>query len=111
MKYLTRSRLRRRGRNRRASSRPSANLLTMKILVTGSAGHLGEALVRTLSDSAHEVLGLVVQPSPYTTSTGSIVDAEVVTHAMRGADVVLHTATLHKPHVVTHSRREFVDTN
>src|SRR5262245_25458967 len=106
-----RSRRRRRGRKPRASSRPSANPLTMKILVTGSAGHLGEALVRTLGDSGHEVLGLDVQPSPYTTSTGSIVDADVVSQAMRGVDVVLHTAALHKPHVVTHSRREFVDTN
>jgi nucleoside-diphosphate-sugar epimerase len=30
----------------------------MRILVTGSSGHLGEALVRTLSDSGHEVTGL-----------------------------------------------------
>lgn len=26
-------------------------------------------------------------------------------------DAVVHTATLHKPHVVTHSRQNFVDTN
>ena len=30
---------------------------------------------------------------------------------MTGADAVLHTATLHKPHVGTHARQEFVDTN
>jgi UDP-glucose 4-epimerase len=30
---------------------------------------------------------------------------------MRGADVVLHAATLHKPHVATHSREAFVETN
>jgi UDP-glucose 4-epimerase len=30
---------------------------------------------------------------------------------MRGVDAVLHAATLHKPHVVTHSRQLFVDTN
>jgi len=30
---------------------------------------------------------------------------------MNGVDAVLHTATLHKPHVVTHSRQSFVDTN
>ena len=83
----------------------------MRILVTGSAGHLGEALIRTLSGSPHEVVGLDVQPSPYTTITGSIADAAVVTRAMRGVEAVLHTATLHKPHIVTHSRREFVDTN
>ena len=34
-----------------------------------------------------------------------------MTKAMQGVEGVLHTATLHKPHVVTHSRREFVDTN
>lgn len=30
---------------------------------------------------------------------------------MRGVGVVFHAATLHKPHVVTHSRQAFVDTN
>jgi nucleoside-diphosphate-sugar epimerase len=30
---------------------------------------------------------------------------------MEGVDAVLHTATLHKPHVFTHSRQDFVDTN
>jgi UDP-glucose 4-epimerase len=30
---------------------------------------------------------------------------------MRGVDAVLHAATLHKPHVATHSRQAFVDTN
>jgi UDP-glucose 4-epimerase len=30
---------------------------------------------------------------------------------MRGVDAVLHTATLHKPHIVTHSRQDFVDAN
>jgi hypothetical protein len=30
---------------------------------------------------------------------------------MAGVDTVLHTATLHKPHVITHSRRSFVETN
>jgi len=38
----------------------------MRVLVTGSAGHLGEALMRTLADSADEVLGLDIKPSPFT---------------------------------------------
>ena len=29
----------------------------------------------------------------------------------RGVRAVLHAATLHKPHVATHSRQDFVDTN
>jgi nucleoside-diphosphate-sugar epimerase len=82
----------------------------LKILLTGSAGHLGEALGRTLS-GLHEVIGLDLRASPYTTVVGSIVDPAVVEAALRGVDAVIHAATLHKPHVVTHSRREFVDTN
>jgi UDP-glucose 4-epimerase len=30
----------------------------MKILVTGSSGHLGEALVRTLKSANHDVVGV-----------------------------------------------------
>jgi UDP-glucose 4-epimerase len=83
----------------------------MRILVTGSAGHLGEALARTLQDAGHEVVGLDVAAGPCTSIVGSIVDANVVAEAMAGANAVLHTATLHKPHIVTHTRREFVDAN
>jgi nucleoside-diphosphate-sugar epimerase len=83
----------------------------MKILVTGSAGHLGEALVRTLQNTAHEVVGLDRTPSSFTNNVGSITDRGCVRQCMRGVEAVLHTATLHKPHVGTHSRQEFVETN
>jgi len=83
----------------------------MKILVTGGAGHLGEALMRLLGDTGHEAVGLDVLESPYTTHVGSITDAGVVREAMRGVDAVLHTATLHKPHVATHAMTRFVEVN
>jgi UDP-glucose 4-epimerase len=83
----------------------------MKILVTGSAGHLGEALMRTLRDSHHEPVGLDVLSSPFTDLVGSIVDRGIVRKAMHRADAVLHAATLHKPHVATHRRQDFVDVN
>ena len=83
----------------------------MKILVTGSAGHLGEALVRTLRDANHEVVGLDLKASPFTSHVGSIVDRDVVRRAMAGVRIVYHAATLHKPHVATHGRQDFVDTN
>jgi nucleoside-diphosphate-sugar epimerase len=83
----------------------------MRVLVTGSSGHLGEALVRTLRDAGHEVIGLDVNASPFTSSVGSIVDRATVKQCMRGVDAVLHAATLHKPHVATHGRQDFVDTN
>src|SRR3954462_15600092 len=83
----------------------------MRVLVTGSAGHLGEALVRTLRERGEDVVGLDVLPSPSTDVVASGTDRAAVRAAMAGADPVLHTATLHKPHVGSHSRQEFVDTN
>ena len=83
----------------------------MKILVTGSSGHLGEALVRTLRDLKHETVGLDILESPFTTQVGSVADRACVARCMRGAQAVLHAATLHKPHVATHPMQEFIDTN
>ncbi len=83
----------------------------MRILVTGSSGHLGEALVRTLRNSQHDVVGLDIAPSPFTQAVGSVADRSFVRQCMQGVDAVLHTATLHKPHVATHTKQDFVDTN
>jgi UDP-glucose 4-epimerase len=83
----------------------------VRILVTGSAGHLGEALVRVLSETGHEVVGLDLLASEFTEVVGSIADRDCVRGAMAGVDAVMHSATLHKPHVGSHGRREFVDTN
>lgn len=83
----------------------------MKALVTGSSGHLGEALMRTLAAQGHAATGLDIVPGPFTTMLGSIADPACVARGMKDAQVVFHTATLHKPHVATHSRQAFVDTN
>jgi UDP-glucose 4-epimerase len=83
----------------------------MKILVTGSAGHLGEALMRTFQSSGHSALGADRLRSPYTQRVGSLTDRAFVRECVRHADAVLHAATLHKPHVATHTPQQFVDTN
>jgi nucleoside-diphosphate-sugar epimerase len=83
----------------------------MTILVTGSAGHLGEALVRTLRAAGRPVAGLDRLVTPYTTHVGSIVDRAVVRRSMAGVEAVVHAATLHKPHVATHSRQDYLDVN
>ena len=81
------------------------------ILVTGSSGHLGEALMRTFRSSGQSALGVDIKPSRFTDRVGSIVDRAFVRDCMIGVTNVIHTATLHKPHVVTHTRQDFVDTN
>lgn len=83
----------------------------MKILVTGSSGHLGEALMRSLVSSEYQAIGIDIKDSAFTTHVGSISEPEFAQHCMQGIDAVLHAATLHKPHVATHSRQDFVDTN
>jgi UDP-glucose 4-epimerase len=83
----------------------------MRILVTGSAGHLGEALVRVLGQEGHDVRGLDILASAFTGVVGSIADRAVVRDCVRGVDAVLHAATLHKPHVGSHRRADFVETN
>jgi UDP-glucose 4-epimerase len=83
----------------------------MKFLVTGSSGHLGEALVRTLIDKKHEVIGIDLNRSHFTNRIGSITDRSHIKKCMKDVDIVLHAATLHKPHMMTHSRHNFIDTN
>jgi UDP-glucose 4-epimerase len=83
----------------------------VRILVTGSAGHLGEALVRTLRNSGHDVVGLDRLDAAHTDVVASITDRAAVRSVIAGADAVMHTATLHKPHVASHPRQAFVDTN
>lgn len=67
--------------------------------------------MRTLQNTSHNVVGLDIVQSHFTSTVGSIADRCYVRQCMQGVDAVLHTATLHKPHLITHSRRAFVDTN
>jgi UDP-glucose 4-epimerase len=83
----------------------------MKILITGSAGHLGEALMRSLEGTEHEATGLDIKSSPFTRRVGSIAERSFVKRCLHDVNVVLHTATLHKPHIASHTRQDFVDTN
>ena len=83
----------------------------MTILVTGSAGHLGEAILRTLRGRGSPVHGVDLKRSEFTDAVGSITDPDFVRRQMVGVSAIIHTATLHKPHVATHTRQDFVDTN
>lgn len=83
----------------------------MTFLVTGSSGHLGEALVRVLRKQGKRAVSLDIKPGEFTDHVGSITDAALVGRLMGDVDHVLHAATLHKPHVETHSRQDFIHTN
>jgi UDP-glucose 4-epimerase len=83
----------------------------MTVLVTGSAGHLGEALMRTLRARGRPAYGIDLKPSAFTDMVGSITDPGFVRQAVIGVRSIVHAATLHKPHVETHGNRDFLDVN
>jgi UDP-glucose 4-epimerase len=67
--------------------------------------------MRTLPHEGHEPIGLDVTPSAFTREVGSITDRPFVRARMRGVQPVVRKATLHKPHVARHSRRDYVEVN
>jgi len=67
--------------------------------------------VRMLRSLGREVVGVDLRDGPFTSRIGSIADRTFARETLQGVDAVLHAATLHKPHVATHSRNEFVETN
>jgi UDP-glucose 4-epimerase len=83
----------------------------MRVLVTGSTGHLGDALVQELRRDGHSVTGVDIVAGPTTDLVVSITDRGAIRAAMGGVDAVIHSATLHKPHISSHSRADFIDVN
>ena len=83
----------------------------MHVLVSGSSGHLGDAVLQLLPGAGHEGTGLDLKPGRRTDIVASVTDRAALRSALAGADAVIHAATLHKPHVASHARQDFVDTN
>ncbi len=77
-----------------------------KILITGTSGHIGSALARALQRK-YQVIGIDLNPGPYTTHCLDIVDNKNVIHLARNVDAIIHTAALHAPHVGIHSDEQF----
>lgn len=67
--------------------------------------------MRSLRAAGDQPVGVDVVDSEYTDIVGSIADRAVVQSCIKDCEAVVHTATLHKPHVGTHARQDFVDTN
>lgn len=85
----------------------------MRILVTGSSGWLGAALVPRLQAAGHAVFGLDPRPAATTALVGSIADRALVRAAIgdNRIDAIVHGGALHKPNIETHAREDFVAVN
>lgn len=88
------------------------------VLVTGACGHLGYALMLSLPNYGYSPVGVDLLPATesdeHHVHVGSLSDPEFCASIFEQYPTlryVLHTATLHKPHVGSHSKSEFIDTN
>ena len=67
---------------------------SQRVLVTGSAGHIGRAVCRALQAAGHSVRGLDIFETPGVPGShiGSITEPATLDSAMDGIDIVIHLA-------------------
>jgi UDP-glucose 4-epimerase len=83
----------------------------MRVLITGSSGFLGDEIARQLRSAGHNTLGVDLRQGPHTDQVGDLADRALMRALVGQADAVVHTASLHAPHVSVRSRQDFVATN
>lgn len=69
------------------------------VMVTGTSGRVGAAVAGALTGAGFNVRGVDRAPGRWTSVTGDLRDPVVRRAAARGADIVVHAAALHAPHV------------
>ena len=82
----------------------------MRVLVTGSSGQLG-AVISSMLSKEHSITGVDSLPGKYTSHTGDITNYEFVLSVTKDVEIIIHTCSLHAPHLKTHSSEDFINTN
>ncbi|MFG2503765.1 NAD-dependent epimerase/dehydratase family protein [Streptomyces sp. NPDC048441] len=77
------------------------------VVVTGSSGRVGAALAAALDAAGWVVRGVDRVPGPWTSVVGDLRNRPVQLAALQSADVLVHTAALHAPHVGRQTDEEF----
>jgi UDP-glucose 4-epimerase len=77
------------------------------VAVTGSSGLVGAAVVRELLTGGWTVRGADRVPGPCTEVVGDLLEPSVRHDLLAGADVLVHAAALHAPHVGKVSDADF----
>ncbi len=79
----------------------------MHILLTGSGGRVGQAILARLQSAAITVSTFDRNETTRPTWLGDVADSKLLDQALRGMDAVIHTAALHAPHVGNVDDAEF----
>ncbi|WP_078897681.1 NAD(P)-dependent oxidoreductase [Streptomyces rimosus] len=77
------------------------------VVVTGSSGRVGSALAAALAVAGWTVRGVDRVPGRWTSVVGDLRDRPVRLAALSSADVLVHAAALHAPHVGHLADEEF----
>jgi UDP-glucose 4-epimerase len=80
------------------------------ILITGSSGKSGKAIAELLLPS-YDIIGLDRISGDFTTHIGNLTDWATIKDITKGVSTIIHTASLHAPHITTHTRENFIDNN
>jgi nucleoside-diphosphate-sugar epimerase len=91
-----------------------STLQNFDVVVTGSAGHLGHALMLYLPSLGYRPLGVDILPSKTTNFVGSFTDRAFISHIFStnpSVKYVIHAGGLHKPHIISHTNEDFIETN
>src|SRR5919108_2084010 len=78
-----------------------------RIVVTGSSGLLGSAIVRRLARRGWSVTGIDRQPGPFTRVVADITTRGLFDWVLEGVDAVIHAASLHVPDLGRVSDEDF----
>lgn len=84
------------------------------VLVTGSSGHLGTALMLSLPEMGFNPVGMDILPSDNTTYVFNIANRDFMSDFVSEnprIKYIIHAASLHEPHMETHSDQDFMDSN
>jgi nucleoside-diphosphate-sugar epimerase len=81
------------------------------VVVTGSSGQLGSTVVAQLRATGVEVAGVDARAGPWTDVVGDVRDAAAMRALLTRATAVVHSASLHGPHVPARSKQDFIDVN
>jgi UDP-glucose 4-epimerase len=82
----------------------------MRILITGSSGQLGATIAERLAVE-HELIGIDRIPGKWTQHIVDISNRTTLFYLAKGMDAIIHIASLHHPHLATHSQQSFIETN
>lgn len=82
----------------------------MRILLTGSSGQLGAAIAAQLA-AHHELIGIDLVPGRWTERVENICNRDAMFRLAKGVDAIIHTASLHQPHIKSSSEDMFIQVN